>query len=203
MMNSVRVMGVNVLETLDKVIANLVDKDGDLAQQIIADDDLFDNEEVDIEKKCFDLVLMQSPVAGDWREIASCLKLVGDLERIADHCSDISQYTLRLVEKKPVALPPDFEKMLDVMRRMVADAITAISVNDVELAKRVIVTDDVVDKYFHDMRHSLTELMQQEPQNVPQYVDYLMISKYVERIADHSTNIAQWVLYLVNNELNN
>ena len=84
---------------------------------------------------------------------------------------------------------------------MVYDSITAISENDVELAQRVIATDDRVDKLFHELRQKLTELMQRNPQHVPQYVDYLMIAKYVERIADHSTNIAEWVLYVVKNEL--
>lgn len=91
--------------------------------------------------------------------------------------------------------------MLKVMRQMVYDSITAISENDVELAQKVMTTDDEVDTYFRQMRQDLTGLMQQYPQLVPQYVDYLMIAKYVERIADHATNIAQWVLFVVNNEL--
>ena len=201
LLSSVRVMGVNLEETLDKVIANLENKDVALAQAIIGGDDDFDNSEVDIERQCLELVLTQTPVATDWREIASCLKLVGDMERIADHCSDISQYTLRLAEKEPVPMPEDFMAMLKVMRQMVYDSITAISENDVELAQKVMTTDDEVDTYFRQMRQDLTSLMQQYPQLVPQYVDYLMIAKYVERIADHATNIAQWVLFVVNNEL--
>ena len=201
LLSSVRVMGVNLEETLDKVIANLENKDVALAQAIIGGDDDFDNSEVDIERQCLELVLTQTPVATDWREIASCLKLVGDMERIADHCSDISQYTLRLVEMDPVPMPEDFMAMLKVMRQMVYDSITAISENDVELAQKVMATDDEVDTYFRQMRQDLTALMQQYPQLVPQYVDYLMIAKYVERIADHATNIAQWVLFVVNNEL--
>lgn len=201
LLNNVRVMGVNLEETLDKVIANLETKDRSVAQQIIGDDDNFDNSEVSIEKQCLELVLTQTPVATDWREIASCLKLVGDMERIADHCSDISQYTLRLTEKKDIKMPANFMPMLQVMRQMVYDSITAISENDVELAQKVIATDDEVDKYFADMRQDLTTAMQKKPQHVPQYVDYLMIAKYVERIADHATNIAQWVLYVVKNEL--
>ncbi len=203
LLNSVRVMGVNLEETLDKVIENLEAKDAAVAQQIIGDDDNFDNSEVDIEKQCLELVLTQTPVATDWREIASCLKLVGDMERIADHCSDISQYTLKLLAKEPVALPENFMPMLQVMRKMVYDSISAISENDVELANKVIATDDEVDDYFAQMRQQLTVLMQQRPQYVPQYVDYLMIAKYVERIADHATNIAQWVLFVVKNELKN
>ena len=194
-------MGVNLEEALDKVIANLENKDANLAQAIIGGDDDFDNSEVDIERQCLELVITQTPVASDWREIASCLKLVGDMERIADHCSDISQYTLRLCEKDPIPMPDNFMPMLKVMRQMVYDSITAISENDVELAQKVMTTDDEVDTYFRQMRQDLTALMQQYPQLVPQYVDYLMIAKYVERIADHATNIAQWVLFVVRNEL--
>ena len=203
LLNSVRVMGVNLEDTLDKVIANLEQKDAALAQQIISDDDNFDNSEVNIEKQCLELVLTQTPVATDWREIASCLKLVGDMERIADHCSDISSYTLKLIEKDPVPLPDNFMAMLQVMRQMVYDSISAISENDLELANKVIATDDKVDNYFAEMRQHLTTVMQQKPQYVPQYVDYLMIAKYAERIADHSTNIAQWVMFVVKNELKN
>ena len=201
LLSSVRVMGVNLEEALDKVIDNLENKDVALAQAIIGGDDDFDNSEVDIERQCLELVLTQTPVATDWREIASCLKLVGDMERIADHCSDISQYTLRLAEKDPVPMTENFMAMLKVMRQMVYDSITAISENDVELAQKVMTTDDEVDSYFRQMRQDLTTLMQQYPQLVPQYVDYLMIAKYVERIADHATNIAQWVLFVVRNEL--
>lgn len=203
LLDNVRIMGVNLEDTLDKVIANLEAKDAALAQQIIASDDDFDNSELKIEKQCLSLVLRQTPVATDWREIASVLKLVGDLERIADHCSDISQYTLRLTEKEPVGLPENFIAMMKVMRGMVYDSITAISENDAELAQRVIDTDDEVDRYFYDLRQRLTQLMQQHPHLVPQYVDYLMIAKYVERIADHATNIAGWVLYIVKSELHN
>ncbi|WP_293684845.1 phosphate signaling complex protein PhoU [uncultured Phascolarctobacterium sp.] len=203
LLNSVRVMGVNLEDTLDRVIVNLEKKDVEVAQEIINGDDKFDSDEVNIEKQCLELVLTQTPVATDWREIASCLKLVGDMERIADHCSDISQYTLKLAEKPAVELPENFMKMLKVMREMVYDSITAISENDVELAQKVMATDDAVDDYFAEMRQQLTTVMMQQPQQVPQYVDYLMIAKYVERIADHATNIAQWVLFVVKNELKN
>lgn len=203
LLNSVRVMGVNLEDTLDRVIVNLEKKDVEVAQEIINGDDKFDSDEVNIEKQCLELVLTQTPVATDWREIASCLKLVGDMERIADHCSDISQYTLKLAEKPAVELPENFMKMLKVMREMVYDSITAISENDVELAQKVMATDDAVDDYFAEMRQQLTTVMMQQPQQVPQYVDYLMIAKYMERIADHATNIAQWVLFVVKNELKN
>ncbi len=203
LLNNVRIMGANLEETLDQVIVNLKERNVALCEQIIADDDKFDNSELLVEKQCLSLVLKQTPVAGDFREIASCLKLVGDLERIADHCSDISQYTLRLCEKEPVEMPDEFMAMMGVMRHMVHDSIKAVSENDAELARKVIATDDEVDNDFSAMRHKLTVMMQEKPQYVPQYVDYLMIAKYVERIADHATNISEWVLYVVKNELKN
>lgn len=201
LVGSVESMGEALLNTLDKVIANLENQDTSLAHQIIADDDIFDNQELEIEKQCFSLLLLQAPVAGDLREISSILKLVGDLERIADHCSDISQYTLQLADYEKVQMPDNFMPMLEIMRSMVKDSITAISSNDAELAKVIIATDNEVDKYFYQMRQDLTKLMQEKPYFVPQYVNYLMIAKYVERIADHATNIAEWVIYIVKNEL--
>lgn len=203
LVENVHTMGVDVLATLDKVIKNLENKDAALAQQIMANDDYFDNEELAIEKQCFKLLLLQAPVASDLREIASILKLVGDLERIADHCSDISQYTLNLTEMKSAPLPADFLEMMKLMRSMVSDSITAIHGNDAELAQKIIDTDNKVDTYFHSLRGNLTALMQDKPYFVPQYVNYLMIAKYVERIADHATNIAEWVIYIVKNELQN
>lgn len=201
LVGSVESIGEALLNTLDQVIANLEEKDVALAHQIIADDDVFDNQELEIEKQCFSLLLLQAPVASDLREISSILKLVGDMERIADHCSDISQYTLQLADYENVPMPNNFMPMMNIMRSMVKDSITAISSNDAELAKVIIATDNEVDAYFTQMRHDLTKLMQEKPYFVPQYVNYLMIAKYVERIADHATNIAEWVIYIVKNEL--
>lgn len=201
MMNQVRNMGVKLEETMDRCIDNVVAKNVDVANSIIAKDDEFDNAERNIEQLCLNLLVRQTPVAKDLREIASCLKLVGDLERIADHCSDFSLYTIRLAGKPEVELSPCFFTMLQEMRSMVYDSITAISEMDAVLAQKVIAQDDIVDEYFLEIRNKLTILMQEEPSVVFQCVDYLMISKYAERVADHATNIAEWVLYIEKNEL--
>lgn len=197
----VRKMGIELEETLDTCIDNVTDKNVDIANSIIAKDDDFDNSERKIEQLCLNLLIRQTPVAKDLREIASCLKLVGDLERIADHCSDFSLYTIRLAEKPEIVLPKCFFTMLREMRCMVYDSITAISEMDATLAQKVIAQDDVVDEYFLEIRNQLTIMMQYKPDTVPQCVDYLMISKYAERVADHATNIAEWVLYIEKNEL--
>lgn len=201
MMNQVRNMGVKLEETMDRCIDNIAAKNVDVATSIIAKDDEFDNAERNIEQLCLNLLVRQTPVAKDLREIASCLKLVSDLERIADHCSDFSMYTIRLAGKPEVELPPCFFNMLQEMRSMVYDSITAISEMDVALAQKVIAQDDIVDEDFLEIRNKLTILMQKDPSVVFQCVDYLMISKYAERVADHATNIAEWVLYIEKNEL--
>lgn len=201
MLDMVRLMGVELEETLDNCIDNIKTKDVELANKIIDRDDYFDNEERTITQLCLNLLLRQTPVAKDLREIASCLKLVGDLERIADHCSDFSIYTIKLSEKTNVEPPRCLFPMLQVMRGMVYDSITAISEMDAVLARKVIAQDDIVDSYFIEISNNLTTMMQENPNEIPQYVDCLMITKYAERVADHATNIAEWVLYIVKNEL--
>lgn len=201
LLNKVRQMGIQLEEALDLTLENLVKHDYRLAQKLIEGDDLFDQEEREIEKICLRLLLKQTPVAKDLREITGCLKLVGDLERIADHCSDISQYTQKLCQKRDLGLQDSFAPMLQVMREMVYDSITAISEKDVALAEKVIGRDDFVDENFRVLKKLLTDKMQSSPELVPACVDWLMICKYAERIADHATNIAEWVIYTVKNQL--
>lgn len=201
LVDQVRLMSTRLEDTLDKVIENLKDKNEILAKTIVKNDDEFDRAEHDIEEKCLKLTLTQQPVATDWREIAGILKMVSDLERIADHCADISKYTAALADKESVEIPDYFKDMVNVMRDMVRDAISCFDKFDAELAEKVMRTDDVIDSYFARFRTDIESSIETNPKAAEQYVDYLMIAKYVERIADHSTNIAEWVLFIVKNEL--
>lgn len=201
LLNKVRLMGTQLEDTLEKTLANLVNKDYKLAQAIIDGDAVFDDEEREIEKSCLKLLLTQTPVASDLREITGCLKLVGDLERIADHCSDISQYTQKLAVKRELGVYEDFQPMIQTTWEMVCDSITAISELDTELAAKVIARDDVVDEHFRELKRMLTEKMRADSRDVVASVEWLMICKYLERVADHATNIAEWVIYTVENKL--
>lgn len=201
LVDQVRLMSTRLENTLDKVIDNLSDKNEILAKTIVKNDDEFDRAEHDIEDRCLKLTLMQQPVATDWREIAGILKMVSDLERIADHCADISDYTAGLAGKTPVEIPDYFKDMINVMRDMVHDAISCFDKFDSELAEKVMRTDDVVDNYFARFRADIESSIETNPKAAEQYVDYLMIAKYVERISDHATNIAEWVVFIVKNEL--
>lgn len=201
LVNDVRVVGAQLEETFDKVIQNLNDKDVVLAKSIRKSDKKFNEKEHNIIQKCLTLVLTQAPVATDWRQIASIMELIIDIERIADHCSDISKYTAYLSEFEPVEIPDYFYSMADVTRSMLHDSGVCFSENDADLAQKVIDTDEVVDKYFSRFRKDLVELIKQNPENVEPYMDYLLIAKYIERVADHTTNIAKWVIYIAKSEL--
>lgn len=201
LIRDVQLVGAQLQETLDDVIGNLADKNEVLAKKIIKNDIWFNKSEHDITEKCLKLVLTQSPVATDWREIASIMKMISDIERIADHCSDISKYTMYLAHEEPVNLPEYFGDMINVMREMVFDSVQCFIDSNVELSRKIIDTDNVVDNYFNRFRQDIAVLIKENPDKVEQYINYLMIGKYVERVADHATNIAEWIIYIVKNEL--
>lgn len=201
LINDVRLTGALLKETIDQVVKNLDDKNQILAKTIIKNDDEFDKREHDIEDKCLKLVLTQSPVASDWREIAGILKMISDIERIADHCADISKYTGYLSAQESVDLPDYFKDMVSTMRDMVHESVNCFENFDVNLAEKIIETDSVVDKYFSRLRHDIETMIEVNPKSAEAYVNYIMIGKYIERIADHTTNIAEWVIFIVQNKL--
>ncbi len=194
-------MEEKVEKTIEKVLRSLVNHDEKLAKEIIADDDKFDLLEQEIEKECFLLVARQSPVAGDLRKITAIMRLISDLERIADHCSDIAEYILRLPSEKRFELPEGVRDMFYAMRQMVSDVIASFVAFDTKKAGQVIEQDNTVDDAFIRLRSSICEMMKSNPDFIEAGVDYLMIIKYVERMADHATNIAEWVYFIVDGEL--
>lgn len=180
-----------VLETLDPI----------QAQCIVDGDDVFDTMEREIEQDCLNLVAMQAPVAGDWRRIASIMRMISDLERIADHCSDISEYVIRLADRQCVTPPAGLSDMLSRVKSMLHTSVTAYVELDVEAAHAVVAQDDAQDEAFEQVVNTLCDMMARDPDNIPQYVDYLMIAKYLERMSDHTTNLAEWIAYIVSGVL--
>lgn len=201
--DSVKQMGITIEHAIDQTWKALQKMDVKAAQAIIEGDDAIDQMEHNIERACLDLVITQSPVAGDWRRIASIMRMIADLERIADHCSDISEYVVQLSNKPRVELPPQMEKMFSLMKSMVNSTVTAFVDLNEEQARGVIGQDDLQDDYFLQVVEDLCTRMQQNPDEIRQRVDQLMIAKYLERMSDHSTNLAEWVVYIVSGELVN
>lgn len=190
-------MGTMLAQAIDCTSRALEALDPEAARGLIAGDDEIDRMEREIEQECIDLVVKQAPVASDWRKIAAIMRLIADLERIADHCSDISEYILKLSKQPPVNIPAHFPAMFLEMKQMAARTIESFVHLDVQAAQEVIRRDDTVDAYFEQVKEEICTLMAQNPEQIPQYVNYLMINKYIERMADHATNVAGWISFIV------
>jgi len=193
-------MGTYVEESIEKAIKSLTDKNTDLAVTIIDDDDIIDDMEQNIEKMCVTLIARQQPIAKDLRLITSVLKIITDLERIADHSADIAELTLNFKDKQFIKPLIDIPKMAEMARMMTDKAIDSFIKKDYELAKEVCASDDYVDELFEKVKLELADFVKSRPDDIDQIIDLLMIIKYIERMADHATNIGEWVAYSITGE---
>ena len=155
-----------------------------------------DQKERDIESRCLKLLLQQQPVAKDLRQISAALKMITDMERIGDQAEDIAEI-IPYLNGRTAEECEQIRFMAKEAVRMVTDSIDAYVKRDVELARAVIEHDDVVDDYFAEAKQLLIELVTSNPEDGEYAIDLLMISKYLERIGDHATNIAEWVIFSV------
>ena len=176
----------------------------------IAGDNEIDKMERDIETLCLKLLLRQQPVAGDLRQISAALKMITDMERIGDQAEDIAEI-IAFLNGRSGAECGDIDKMAKAATKMVTNSIEAFVKRDVELAKEVIAQDDIVDDYFNRVKQDLIERISSDPSDGEFALDllmiakdkgdltinFLMIAKYFERIGDHATNIAEWVMFSV------
>lgn len=190
-------MGTLIEKAIEETIKALVEHDVALAQKVVDGDDRFDAMELDIENRCIALIATQQPVASDLRKIFSVVKIVTDLERIADHCQDISRLTLDLANQVYVKPLVDIPTMGKQVKQMVKMTIDCYIDQDVEKSKSVCASDDIVDRYFHTIVKDLEMIMKEKPDAIKQCIDFLMIAKYLERMADHATNVAEWVIFSV------
>jgi phosphate transport system protein len=193
-------MGVAVENAIGDAITALVDLDSELAQKTIDQDDIIDSMELEIECLCIDIIAKQQPVARDLRDVTSALKLITDLERIADHASDISQKILILSKMKRVMVHHDLITMAGISKDMIRGGLDAYVTRNLDLADEIIRKDDRVDELYEKLKEELVHLMAVDPSNIEQYVEMLLICKYFERIADHAQNVAEWVVFFVNGE---
>jgi len=190
---------IAMAEVVEKAISDtneaLINQDVKLAEKIIASDDEIDNREEEIEDLCLKLILRQQPVASDLRLVSSILKMITDLERIGDHATDISEITLLLSDKKYITKLEHIPQMAEATMKMVTSSIDAFVKRDLDLAYQVISYDDVVDDLFITVRDELIDMINKNSANGDQAIDLIMIAKYFERIGDHATNIAEWVVF--------
>lgn len=168
----------------------------ELAARVFEVDAGIDKMERDIESLCLKLLLKQQPVASDLRDISSALKMISDLERIGDQASDIAdlyRYTSGAVDKTSA----DLREMAQESVKMVNESIDAFVRRDLVMAREVIAYDDVVDRWFERIKTDLIAAISADNTKGEYYLDLLMVAKYLERIGDHATNIAEWVEYSI------
>jgi len=193
--NTLIEMGGIVEQAVIAATKALVEQDTVMAKKIIASDDDVDNKEKEIESLCLQMILQQQPVAKDLRLISSVLKMITDLERIGDHATDISEITILLADKKYIKKLEHIPKMAEETMYMLTRSIDAYVKRDKELAQEVIDYDDIVDELFVVVKNELVEMIHKDSANGDQAIDLVMIAKYFERIGDHATNIAEWVIF--------
>ena len=194
-------MGSEAKLQIDKTIMAFDTMSVPLCNEILKWDDHIDRMEEDIEQACINIVVKEAPVASDWRRIASFMRMISDVERIADNCCDIAEYIKKLAGEDEAEAPQHMDEMFRTMRQMVADTFDAFDVGDLDKANAVIDTDEIVDGYFIRIREEIEEAIRKNPEKTAQYLDYFMISKYIERMADHSTSVASWLTFMVKGDL--
>ena len=179
---------------IEQAMEALFAGDMNSAKNVILVEEQIDQKEKDIESLCMKLLLRQQPVASDLRTISAALKMISDMERIGDQAEDIAE----IVEYMEADAIPQEENLKSMAQRtvdMVILSIEAFVACDESMAAEVIEADDEVDDYFLKVKEDLVIMIADSPEEGGLYIDLMMIAKYLERIADHATNIAEWVVY--------
>ena len=189
-------MGAMCEEAIASAVKALTTGDIELAKKVKNTSGFIDQKERDIESRCMKLLLHQQPVARDLRAISAALKMITDMERIGDQAEDIAEIVISIGNHTMDGLEI-IEQMARETVKMVTDSVDAFVKKDVELAQEVIRRDDIVDGYFLKVKYDIIKLISENPADGGFALDLLMISKYFERIGDHATNIAEWVIYSV------
>ena len=192
-------MGSECEEIIELVAKAMTGWEDDLINRVTTLGADIDESERTIETLCLKLLLQQQPVARDLRQISAAMKMITDMERIGDQAEDIAEIITHLncrVERESIQI----REMAEATMQMVREAVDAYVRQDLDLAHTVMKHDDVVDSYFMQIRTSLIDVIRNNPEDGEYALDLLMIAKYFERIGDHCTNIAEWVVFSVTGE---
>ena len=193
-------MGSMIEKSIEKALVALVTQNVEKAQEVITFDLEIDRQEREIESLCMKLLLQQQPVARDLRLISSALKMITDMERIGDQAADIAELAIFMAEKPYIKELKHITQMGQETMVMVVTSVDAFVEKDLEKAQEVLTHDDIVDQLFDAVKSELIEMIHQDKEIGEQATDLLMVAKYFERIGDHATNIAEWVIYSMTGE---
>ena len=194
-------LGSMVEKAISDSITSLVERNSEIAIKTIDGDPLVNALDVEIDEECIRLIALRQPRAGDLRLITTAMKITTDLERIGDLAVDVAERALELNEEPQLKPYIDIPRMAEIAQGMVKDALDAFVKRDSALARDVITRDDMVDNLNYQVFNELLFFMIQDTKNASRAVKITYISKYLERIADHATNIAEMVVYLVEGKI--
>jgi phosphate transport system protein len=195
-------MGSIVEQTIAKSVECLARQDARIAAEVVGGDVVIDEMELQIEDQCLKLIATQQPMAKDLRKIAAGFKIITDLERMADYSVDIARIAQRILETGQPLIKPliDIPRMAELSQVMVKQALDAYVREDTELAYTVARADDQIDMLHNQVFRELLVFMMEDPKTITQATYLLFVSRYLERIADHATNIAEEAIYLATGE---
>lgn len=191
----------SVEEAVYKAIQALQQRRPELAEEIMDSEQQIDEDENHIENECLKMLALHQPVATDLRRIVVALKIITDLERMGDLAEDIAERAVVLSRMPEIPVPPQLQQMTDVTTSMVRQGLDSFVNLDSRLARKVIRLDDEVDHYNREIIDRLVQIMKQSPEHVEPGLSLFSAVRHLERIADHATNIAEEVIYLVEGEM--
>ena len=190
-------MGSLIEQAIGMAVEALIKQDVNKAKKAMEFDEEVDHQEKVIETLCLKLLLQQQPVAKDLRIISAALKMITDMERIGDHASDISDLAIQLSGLPHIEQLTHIEQMAKENMVMLIQGLEAYVERNYEKAEEVIAHDDIIDDLFAKVKQELIDIIQKNSDCAGQAADLLMVAKYFERIGDHATNIAEWVIFSI------
>ena len=194
-------MGGLVEDQIRRVMTALLERDSAMAQEVIGRDHRVNAYDVEVDEKCVELLALHQPAAGDLRFITTAMKIVTDLERIGDQAVNIAQRTVELNLEPQLKPYIDLPRMAEKSQRMVKESLDAFVARDTELARQVCAEDAAVDALKEQIFRELLTFMMSDARTIPRAIRLILISRFLERVADHATNIAEMVIYMVESKM--
>ena len=194
-------MGGLVEDQIRRVMQALTERDDALARDVIERDRQVNTYDVEVDEQCVELLALHQPAAGDLRFITTAMKIVTDLERIGDQAVNIAQRVIELNREPQLKPYIDLPRMAELAQAMVKESLDAFVARDTELARRVCAEDPAVDALKEQIFRELLTFMMEDPRAIPRAIRLILISRFMERVADHATNISEMVIYLVEGKM--
>ena len=182
-------------QMINNAITALVNRDRELGKSVGLADKRVDEYEMDIEKRCMRILLRKQPVAKDFREVSTALKMITDIERFGDQASDIGDLVYTMPGERYIKKLEHITAMGNLAEKMVRESVDSFISNNEALANEVIALDDKMDDLFLTVKKELIELIKKDGANGDQAIELMMVAKYLERIGDHAVNVAEWTKY--------